>query len=91
MANIVGEKGQVVIEKPIRDALGILPGSTAVQELRDGHVEIRFYPPEHHRSLRGVLAGRIDGSVPPGSWGRQREEAWRQSVGERVDPEPTSK
>src|SRR5579863_5670176 len=64
MTNIVGEKGQVVIEKPIREALGILPGSTAVQELRDDHVEIRFYPPEHRRSLRGVLAGRIGGSVP---------------------------
>ncbi|HLX10330.1 MAG TPA: AbrB/MazE/SpoVT family DNA-binding domain-containing protein [Thermoanaerobaculia bacterium] len=90
MTNIVGEKGQVVIEKPIREALGILPGSTAVQELRDDHVEIRFYPPEHRRSLRGVLAGRIGGSVPAGTWGRQREAAWRRSLGERVDPERSS-
>jgi AbrB family looped-hinge helix DNA binding protein len=46
MANAVGEKGQLVIEKPIREALGVQAGSIAVQILRDDHVEIRFYPPE---------------------------------------------
>ena len=55
MASTVGEKGHIVIEKPIRDALGIQPGFVAVQHVRDGHVEISFYPPEHNRSLRGVL------------------------------------
>ncbi|HXM70397.1 MAG TPA: AbrB/MazE/SpoVT family DNA-binding domain-containing protein, partial [Thermoanaerobaculia bacterium] len=65
MANTVGEKGQVVIEKPIRDALGIRPGFVAIQDLRTDHVEIRFYPPEHDRSLRGVLAGAIRRSRIP--------------------------
>jgi len=33
MASIVGSKGQVVIEKAIRDALAVKPGSIAVQRL----------------------------------------------------------
>jgi AbrB family looped-hinge helix DNA binding protein len=53
--NTVGTKGQVVIEKAIRDKLGIGPGWTAVQRLVDNKVEIRFVPPEHDRSAFGVL------------------------------------
>jgi len=86
MANTVGEKGQVVIEKPIRDALGIRPGFVAVQDLREGHLEIRFYPPEHDRSLRGALAGEIQRAVPLRSWRKQREDAWRQAANESFDP-----
>jgi bifunctional DNA-binding transcriptional regulator/antitoxin component of YhaV-PrlF toxin-antitoxin module len=55
MANLVGEKGQVVIEKPLREALGVRQGFVTVQTLVEDHVEIRFYPPEHSRSLRGIL------------------------------------
>jgi AbrB family looped-hinge helix DNA binding protein len=82
MASTVGEKGQVVIEKPIRDALRIQPGFVAVQNLRADHVEIRFYPPEHNRSLRGVLAHRIQRSVSQTDWQKTREEAWKQAVAE---------
>ena len=85
MASIVGEKGQIVIEKPIRDALGIQPGFVAIQHVKDGHVEISFYPPEHNRSLRGVLADRIQGSVSQEDWQPAREEAWRQAIAERDD------
>jgi AbrB family looped-hinge helix DNA binding protein len=85
MASTVGEKGQIVIEKPIRDALGIQPGFVAVQQVRDGHVEISFYPPEHNRSLRGVLADRTKGSVSQEDWQRAREDAWSQAVAERSE------
>lgn len=83
MVNKVGEKGQVVIEKPIRDALGIEPGFVAVQDLKGDHVEIRFFPPEHRRSLRGVLASKIKRTLPPEDWQAAREEAWRHAAAER--------
>jgi len=45
LANKVGEKGQVVIDKTIRDRLGIGPGWLAIQRLVDNHVEIYFVGP----------------------------------------------
>lgn len=56
MRHIVGAKGQVVIEKEIRDRLGIEPGWTTVQHIVDDHVEIYFVPPRHSRSLASILA-----------------------------------
>lgn len=85
MGHLVGEKGQVVIEKPIRDALGIEPGFVAVQSVVDDHVEIRFYPPEHRRSLRGRLARFATRSVPEEEWAQAREQAWAASVREDAD------
>ncbi len=76
MGNVVGEKGQLVIEKPIRAALGVEPGSVAVQTLVDDHVEIRFLPPEHRRSLRGILERPNQRRVPLEEWDQAREEAW---------------
>ena len=73
----VGTKGQVVIEKEIRDALGIEPGALAVQRLVGDHVEIRFLPAEHERSLRGRLRERAHRTIPPGGWHGAVEEAWQ--------------
>ncbi len=75
MARVVGSKGQVVIEKPIRDALGIRPGYIAVQKLVGDHVEIHFYPPEHQESLRGVLADVAKRRVSPEEWSKSKEGA----------------
>ena len=80
MTRRVGPKGQVVIEKEIRDRLGVQPGSVAIQKLVGDHVEIRFAPPPppvalHDRSLLGIL-GSPDASVSPGEWGRARGRAW---------------
>lgn len=60
----VGPKGQIVIEKEIRDRLGVQPGWRAVQRLSDDHVEIYFLPPEHNRSLAGSLRAHIGRSAP---------------------------
>jgi len=56
MASRVGSKGQVVIAKEIRDALGIVPGSLALQRRVGDAVRVRFLPPEHHPALRGILS-----------------------------------
>jgi bifunctional DNA-binding transcriptional regulator/antitoxin component of YhaV-PrlF toxin-antitoxin module len=82
MAHLVGEKGQLVIEKPIRDALGIQPGFVAVQSLVGDHVEIRFYPPEHRRSLQGRLAKYVKRPVSQEEWTQVREQAWAEAVRE---------
>jgi AbrB family looped-hinge helix DNA binding protein len=82
MAHLVGEKGQVVIEKPIRETLGIQPGYVAVQAVVGDHVEIRFYPPEHRRSLRGSLESFAKRSVSEEQWPEAREEAWGAAVRE---------
>lgn len=55
MTYVVGPKGQVVISKKIREQLGIGPGWLAVQRLVGDRVEIHFLPPEHERSLAGIL------------------------------------
>ena len=88
MANVVGAKGQLVIEKPIREALGIEPGSVAVQTLKDGHVEIRFYPPEHNRSLLGVLAGEILQTPGDQDWREIQEQAWKSAWEEKESAKP---
>jgi AbrB family looped-hinge helix DNA binding protein len=71
----VGPKGQVVIEKEIRDELGVGPGWLTIQRLVDGHVEIYFVPPEHNRSLKGVLSGSSR-SIPSEEWHAAKEAAW---------------
>ena len=77
MANVVGTKGQVVINKEIRQKLGIEPGWWALQRIVDDHVEIYFLPPEHNRSLKGILAPHVKISIAPGKeWDDARQRAW---------------
>lgn len=87
MATRVGSKGQVVIEQRIRQALGVQPGARAVQELVGDHVEIRFLPPPHNRSLKAIL-GPLITRRPVGD-PDETEPAWEASAA-RHDPETSS-
>ena len=80
MPSVIGKRGQIVIGKPNRDALGLKPGYIAVQHLVDDHVEIFFYPPEHEKSLSGILAHHAKRSAPVEDWPKVREEAWSNMV-----------
>ena len=83
--NKVGTKGQVVIEKEIRDRLGIGPGWIALQRLVDNHVEIQFVGPEHNRSLMGSLKKYAKFAIDPDAdWNQIREYAWSEAVKERM-------
>ena len=55
MASTVGERGQVTIEKAIREELGVYAGDLAVQRVEHGKVVIEFVPAPHRRSLAGAL------------------------------------
>src|ERR1043166_7648205 len=85
MTHKVGAKGQVVIEKEIRDKLGIKPGSSVLQFVVDGHVELHFIPPPHNRSLFGVLADYVKNAPPydPETWHEVREQAWAAAARDR--------
>ena len=88
MATIVGTKGQVVIDKAIRDQLGIAPGWRAYQTLDEGHVKIYFRPPPHNRSLLGVLREHIPPEAAERfmrmSWSEMEEEAWNAIAEDRA-------
>jgi AbrB family looped-hinge helix DNA binding protein len=84
MSRRVGPKGQVVIEKAIRDRLGIEPGSLAIQRVVDDHVEIHFVPPVklHNRSLLGILRPPPGVTLAPEDWHAARERAWEEAAWE---------
>ena len=53
----VGERGQITIERTIRERLGIRPKDIAVQRVEDGRLVVEFIRPHepHMRSLAGIL------------------------------------
>jgi bifunctional DNA-binding transcriptional regulator/antitoxin component of YhaV-PrlF toxin-antitoxin module len=84
MSNKVGVKGQLVIEKPLRDKLGVKPGWQAVQLLVDDHIEIHFIPPEHNTSLAGQLKAYAKGkSLSSEHLRKERNKAWIKSTEKR--------
>lgn len=90
MSYPVGQKGQVVIAKAIRDRLGVEPGWQTVQIPDEDHVRIYFIPPPHRRSLRGCLATDVIRRVTTeGEWDAARRTAWdeasRGEFGRRED------
>ena len=86
MISIVGTKGQVTIDKGIRDSLGVQPGWRAIQRMEGDRVVLEFLPPKHRRSLAGILKHATTVRIPPGDGFEQAvEEAWADSV--RVDDE----
>lgn len=77
----VGTKYQVVIEREARRKLGIQPGWVAVQTVVGDHLELRFLPPEHGRSLAGSLSryARETVSTEPAD---EERAAWEAHVDE---------
>jgi AbrB family looped-hinge helix DNA binding protein len=75
MASTVGERGQITIEKAIREELGVDAGDQAVQRVENGRVVIEFVPAPHRRSLAGALRDKVRRVPDDESWEAIREVA----------------
>ena len=97
MSSRVGAKGNIVIDKRIRDHLGVQPGWETVQLLRDGHVEVHFLPPVDVHSSSGCLRPETEEQR---AWLKDEdtlheaiEQAFAEALAERFGlplPEPAS-
>ena len=85
---LVGPKGQITIEKEIRDRLGVEPGWRALQLLVDDHVEIHFLPPEHERSVADSLSSYVErGTDTREALSGARAAAWEEAAKRRMEGE----
>ncbi len=82
MASKVGERGQVTIEKSIREELGVYGGDIAVQRLEGRRVIIEFVPAPHRRPLAGLLRDVARPVMDDGDW-----EAVQKYADETPDPD----
>ena len=76
MSSRVGERGQITLEKAIREELAIYAGDEAVQRIEDGRIVIEVIPGRHRRSLAGSLADKLGRTPADDSWEALRDAAW---------------
>ena len=76
MASRVGERGQITLEKGIREELGIYAGDEAIQRVEGGRIVIEIVPGRHRRSLAGVLRDKVGALPADESWAVLRSAAW---------------
>jgi AbrB family looped-hinge helix DNA binding protein len=84
MTSKVGERGQITIEKAIREELSIYAGDETAQRIEDGRIVIEVIPGRHRRSLAGSLHGKIRRSPADESWDALRDAAWQTPDPDRV-------
>ena len=77
MASRVGERGQITIEKSIREELSIYAGDETIQRVEDGRIVIDIVRGRHRRSLAGSLKDKVGRTPDDEDWQALREAAWR--------------
>jgi bifunctional DNA-binding transcriptional regulator/antitoxin component of YhaV-PrlF toxin-antitoxin module len=82
MASQISDRGQITIDKDVREQLGVEPGMIAYQTVVNGHLEIVFLPRPHRRSLYGVLKDHVSGPTPETT--EELESAIREAVDEAM-------
>jgi AbrB family looped-hinge helix DNA binding protein len=85
MSSRVGERGQITIEKAIREELGVYAGDQTVQRVEDGRIVIEVVPGRHRRSLAGSLKDKTQRRPADEAWPALRDAAW-----ETPDPDRQS-
>jgi AbrB family looped-hinge helix DNA binding protein len=76
MSSRVGDRGQITIEKAIREELAIYAGDEAVQRVEDGRIVIEVIPGRHRRSLAGSLRNKATREPQDETWSALRDAAW---------------
>ncbi len=76
MSSRIGDRGQITIEKAIREELAIHAGDEAVQRIEDGRIVIEVVPGRHRRSLAGALRDKRRRTPADESWEALRQAAW---------------
>ena len=76
MTSRVGERGQITIEKAIREELGVYAGDEAVQRVEDGRIVIEIIPGQHSRSIAGALRDKVRRRPADEAWSTLRDAAW---------------
>ncbi len=83
MANVVGERFQITIDKKVRDELGVQPGDRAIERVEDGRLVVSFMPRPHSRSLMGIF--RRPDLPPITDWQAYFDDVWEQRSAELED------
>jgi len=84
MGSRVGQRGQITIEKAIREELAIYAGDETVQRIEDGRIVIELVPGRHRRSLAGSLRDKVGRQPPDETWEALRDAAWETPDPDRV-------
>jgi bifunctional DNA-binding transcriptional regulator/antitoxin component of YhaV-PrlF toxin-antitoxin module len=84
----VGERGQITVEKAIREELGVDAGDQAVQWIEDGRLVVEFVPAPHRRPLADSLADRVTRRPAHEDWSSIREAARSTPDPDRAVPDP---
>ncbi len=76
MANKVGERFQITIDKAVREQLGVQPGDQAIEWAEDGRLVVSFVRPSNE-SMLGIVK-RMTGRViePITDWEALYDRAW---------------
>ena len=81
MPSRVGDRGQITVEKAIREELTVYAGDQAIQWVQDGRLIVEFVPAPHTRSLAGSLEGKATKRPADEEWAVVRDAA-------RATPDP---
>jgi AbrB family looped-hinge helix DNA binding protein len=83
MANVVGERFQITIDKQVREELGVQPGDRAIEQVEDGRLVVTFMPKPHRKSFLGVL--KRPGDMPITDWEALKDRAWAARTAEIME------
>ncbi len=85
MANVVGDRYQITIDRQVRKELGIKPGDRAIERVEDGRLVVTFMPAPHSESLLGIL--RRPDAKPITDWDEVKDRAWHARATEVLKPD----